>query len=338
MVGKTALIYNPSAGGGKALRKKKKVETSLLERSISYDLYVTESEEHLIETAEALVHQYPVILSAGGDTTVNIIATQVLRAGQGNTLGIFSLGSVNDLGRELGIFKLDSALEAIHQGGTRQIDVGTLTAEGGEPVYFLVSASLGLGVSVNRYVDIWMRKHPFFSSMRTATQGTAAMTGIHQAFRNKEVPLELSLETEGETHQVVSPLMVFGNTSSFGGFHPSPFASVDSGKIDCSILTASSFAHFCTASLDIKRQKHLKKEKVKVLRSESFKIYSQEPLEFQLDGEIRTFKGEVNISILPKALTVIAPPATPAGTKKTRRSKQIGKRRIPGLRRKESKY
>ncbi len=305
-----ALIYNPSAGGGKALRRKRRVELSLQERGIQYDLFVTESESHLVETAREVVQNYPFVIGAGGDTTINIIATQILKAGKNNKLGIISLGSINDLARELDVHRLEDACDAIQRGSVEKIDVGVVSSrKDGKAYYFLVSASLGLGVAVNRYVDIWMRKHPFFSSFRSATQSTAAMSGILKAYKDKQVPLELKLEFGGKLQPVVSPLMVFCNAASFGGsFRPSPYASLGSGKLDCCIFNAHSMVHLFKVSIDVKRQKHLEKENVSVLRNELFKLYSEGPLEFQVDGEIIELTGEAEITLLPRALSVVANP------------------------------
>jgi diacylglycerol kinase (ATP) len=307
MTEKIALIYNPSAGGGKARRRQERVEAYLKVRDIQYDLYVTESESHLEETAEIVAQRYPVILGAGGDTTLNIIATQILRHGKKNVLGIIGLGSVNDLAREIAVHKLEDAANAIKDRLTREFDVGIVRSERHPgPYYFLVSASLGLGVAVNRYVDIWMRKHPIFATFRSTTQGTAAMRAIHQAFKNKYVPLELTLECNGNRHAIVTSLLIFGNISSFGGaFRLSPTASPVSGKLDCCIFDFTSLASAARVSLDIKLQKQLERNTVQVLQGESFRIYAEKPLEFQLDGEIIELDREVEIAVLPKALTMI---------------------------------
>lgn len=305
---KAAVIYNPSAGGGKALRKMRKVENSLKETNIPYDLFVTESEAHLVKTAAAAAQKYPVIIGGGGDTTMSIIANQIMLNGGKNTLGIISLGSINDFAREIGVHKLEHAVDAITHNKTRAFDVGVIrSSKQTRPYYFLVAASIGLGVSVNRYVDDWMQRHPFFSSIRSATQQTAAMKGIRQAFKSKNVPLEVTLETNGETYRIVSSLLGFCNTSSLGGmFRPSPSASPISGELDCCIFDMSSPVEVFKVSLDIKRQKHLEKNEVRVIKAKSFKIHSKEPLEFQVDGGIIQLDGEVEISILPKALTMFA--------------------------------
>lgn len=243
------------------------------------------------------------IIGAGGDTTISIISAQILRFQKNNVLGIISLGSVNDLARELGVHKLEDAADAIKIGNTCTVDVGVITSKKQiKPHYFLVCASLGLGVMVNRYVDTWMQKHPFFSSYRSTTQRTAAISAIRQAFKNKDLPLKFTLESRGKIHNIVSSLLIFSNAASFGGtFRVSPTASPISGKLDCCIINASSFANVVGVSVDIKRQKHLVKNKVKVLSDECFKIYSKTPLDFLADGKIITTEGDIKISIIPKA-------------------------------------
>lgn len=306
MVEKVALIYNPSAGSGKARRMQGKVEACLKYKDIPYDLFVTESEAHLIDITTTVVQRYPVILGAGGDTTLNIIATQILHHGKKNVLGVISLGSVNDLAREIGVFKLEKAVNAIKNRITTAFDVGVVRSKGYPDSYFLVSASLGLGVAVNRYVDIWMKKHPIFATFRSTTQGTAAVSAIRRAFKNKYVPLKLILESCGNRHALVTALLIFSNISFYGGmFRLSPTASPVSGKLDCCIFDFDSLTSAAWVSLDVKRQKQLEKNTVQILQDESFKIYADKPLEFQLDGEIIKLGREVEIAILPKALTMI---------------------------------
>ncbi len=301
-----AVVYNPAAGGGKARRRMWLIETALKANSLPYDLYVTESEAHLVETAETIIQRYPVVVGAGGDTTVNLIATQIMNLGTRNTLGVIGMGSVNDLARELGLYRLKDSLEAVDKGTTCDIDVGVLrSASRQEPYYFLVSASIGLGVAVNRYIDDWMRKYRVFLNIRSAAQQAVAMPGIHQAFKNKQVPLEVTLEVGGTSQNLLSSLLVFSNISSFAGmFRPSPTASPVNGSLDCCFFDFSSLAEVLQVSLDIRRQKHLEKNKVQIIRDKTFRIRSETPLEFQVDGAIIELGNDVEISILPKALTI----------------------------------
>jgi diacylglycerol kinase (ATP) len=299
-----AVVYNPAAGGGKAKRRKWLIETALKAYDIPYDLFVTESEDHLVETAESVIRRYPVVIGAGGDTTVNLIATQILNGGAKTALGVIGMGSVNDLARELGLYRLKDSLAAVKNGATCDVDVGVLrSASSPGPCYFLVSASLGLGVAINRYVEDWMRRHRLLSSFRASSGIPAAMSAIQQAFKNKDVPLRVTLEGGGETQDILSSLLVFGNISSLAGmFRPSPTASPVSGSIDCCVYDVTSLANALQVAFDIKRQKHLEKKKVRIIRDRTFKISSETPLEFQVDGTIVGMGREVEITLLPKAI------------------------------------
>ncbi len=301
---KIAVVYNPAAGGGKAKRRKWLIETALKAYDLPCDLFVTESEDHLVETAESVIREYPIVVGAGGDTTINLIATRILVAGTKNTLGVIGMGSVNDLARELGLFRLKDSLAAVKSGTTCMVDVGVIRAASHpRSYYFLVSASLGLGVAINRYVDDWMSKHKLLSSFRSSTGIPAAMSAIQRAFKTKEVPLKVKIEAGGESREVVSALLVIGNISSLAGlFRPSPTASPVTGFLDCCIFEVTSLANAFQVAFDIKRKKHLEKGEVRIIRDRVFNISSDSSLEFQVDGTIINFGREAEISLLPKAL------------------------------------
>ncbi|MCP5054703.1 MAG: hypothetical protein GY940_46490 [bacterium] len=310
MAEKAAIIFNPSSGRGKALRKKNKVIACLDAKGIQYDMFVTQSEVHLVETVIDVISRYKTIIGAGGDTTINIIAHEILRQGNGNTLGIISLGSTNDLAREIGVLKLERACNAIAAGTTRAIDVGRITTSHREDPYtFLAQASLGLGVSVNRYVVEWMEKHRLASRFPSSAQVTAGMAGIYNSFKTKIIPIKFQLETSTNTRSIDSSLLILNNTSFVGArFKPSPWASPIDGKLDCCIFNSSTFRHLLKTALQINSRKHLLDNKVEVFQDNYFKIHAPPPFEFQVDGEVVQSDGEIEISVNHQALNVLIEP------------------------------
>jgi len=310
MAERMAVIYNPSARGGKALGKKKKVESCLASRNVQYDLYVTESESNLIEIAARACRDYQIIIGVGGDTTINMIANQVIRQKTGNILGIISQGSTNDLARGIGVNKLDTACDAIASCSYRALDVGVITSSQKiEPYYFLAQASLGLGVEVNRYVSQWMKRHTFVKRFHVLAQATSGLAGIYNSFKTKAVPMNLLLESSIVTREIDSSLLIFNNTSYFAGrFKPSPLASPMDGKLDCCIFNSVTFVNLVRTALQIKSMKHLLDDKVEILQGDFFKIHSPQPFEFQIDGEIGHLDSELEVSVLPAAIRVIVSP------------------------------
>ncbi len=307
MAEKIAIIYNPSAGREKARRKQTKVEAQLKVRGVEYDLFETQDEAHLVETTIHCIPRYGVIIGAGGDTTINLIAHEIIRAGQGNILGVISMGSTNDLASEIGTKRLTDACAAIVEGVTRKLDVGRIvTGSRGEPYTFLAQASLGLGVAVNRYVAEWMAKHTIASRFHNSAQMTAGMAGIYNSFKSKVIPMTLELQSSTDSRTIDSPLLTFNNTSFFAArFKPSPWASPIDGKLDCCIFNSTTFAHFLKTALQIKSNKHLIDDKVEVVQDDRFTINASSPFEFQVDGEVIQADGKMEISVLPKALEVL---------------------------------
>lgn len=320
-----ALIFNPAAGRGKASRGKKKMEACLKAQNITYKLFFTKSEDHLIETAARVVHEYPVIVGAGGDTTIAIIAAQILRFKKGNKLGIISLGTTNDLAREIGVHKLTSACRAIKTGKSMAMDVGVFkTGNHKESFFFLCHASLGLGVAVNRYFHLRMEKYSFISRFKTMAQLIATVGGSYTYYKQKIVPISLDLEQQEKTTPVLTPFLIFANTSILGGrFRISPYASPFDGELDCCILDTPSLLSLFVLAVRFNRQKRLESKKVKILKDKDFKIYSPHPLEIQADGKIFQTNGEIEISTIPRALNVIIDPNLKPLAPSSRDSRQL---------------
>lgn len=307
MAEKIAIIYNPSAGREKARRKQSKVEGQLMARNIEYDLFETRDEAHLVEMAKYCIPRYRVIIGAGGDTTINLIAHEIIEAGKGNVLGVISLGSTNDLAREIGTKRISAACEAIMTGFTHKLDVGRIiTSHRPEPYTFLAQASLGLGVAVNRYVAEWMAKHTIASRFHSSAQMTAGVAGIYNSFKSKTIPMSLELNSSAGSRSIDSPLLTFNNTSYFAArFKPSPWASPIDGKLDCCIFNSNTLAHFLKTALQVNSKKHLIDDKVEVLQDNHFTIMASSPFEFQVDGEVIPSDGKLDISIMPRALDVL---------------------------------
>jgi diacylglycerol kinase family enzyme len=320
-----ALIFNPAAGRGNASRRKKKVEACLKAQNITYKLFFTKSEAHLVETAARVVHQYPVIVGAGGDTTIAIIARQILRSKKGNKLGIISLGTVNDLGREMGVLKLASACRAIKTGRSMAMDVGVLKlGNHKESFYFLCQACLGLGAALDQYYQRWAKKHSFISRFSSMTHGIVAVGLIYHSYKQKIVPVSLDLEQQGSTTPVRTPFLIFANTSIMGGrLRISPFASPFDGKLDCCILDALPFLSLLILFFRFNLQKQPESKKVEILQDKDFKIYSPHPLDIQADGKVFQTNGEIEISTLPRALNIIVDPNLNPLAPSSRDSRQL---------------
>ena len=62
-----AILLNPSAGRGRALRHRARLERCLEDQNVPYDLIVTASEEDLRKKTRTLIRERETIAGAGGE-------------------------------------------------------------------------------------------------------------------------------------------------------------------------------------------------------------------------------------------------------------------------------
>ncbi len=299
-----AILLNPSAGRGRALRRKERLEALLRRYEIGYKIFISKSEGHLRNLATATSRYYKTIVGVGGDGTFDIIINELMREGHGNTFGMVALGSSNDIVREFGVDSLEKACSAIKSGKTKETDLGVVTAEGSEPLYFLGTASVGLGTTVNRYVKELIRRQPILAR----SQFIDGLLGVYDSFATKKVPIRLTLKYDSASITSDFSLVVFNNTSFYARIKPSPDAIPYDGLLDCCCTTAESFHRFSYVYFLARRGKHTNQQGVRLIKAQEFKILSEAGVEIQTDGEVRGPYKHITISVKPKALRVIVNP------------------------------
>jgi diacylglycerol kinase (ATP) len=330
---KVAVLFNPSSGRGRSLKEKGKIEKILQRNIINYDLIVTESEDHLRQLAAETARQYEVIVGVGGDTTFNIIASEILKYDKNKStvkpapaMGMIGTGSANDIARGLGIEKIEDACKAIKNNKIGKMDVGYFKVNGkSEPLFFLGTVSLGLGATVNRYVEGFHQRHKILSKMKPFDQLLSGLYAIYDSFSKKKVPLQAEIEyqtnnlnlksTQKIIKKIEFSLLVFLNTPYYANglrlvknadtaFY-TPARTLFDGLLDCCIIYTKSFLNTLKVGIHVQKGTHMNRDEVTLIQSNLFKISSKEEIDIQVDGEI--FKGvrQLEVSLIPKGLTVL---------------------------------
>ncbi len=297
-----AILLNPNACNGKAGNRKTELENTLKKYEIDYQLLISESESHL----RSLVSQTKdchTIVGAGGDGTFNIIVNELMKHGYKTRFAMLPLGLQNDIAREFGVDSLEEACYAIMSlRRTTQIDLGVVTADKQDPVYFLGTASLGLGVTVNKYVSEFRKRHP-----RAGVNFFDGLLGCYNSFSTKSVPLKLTVSYGNTIIPSKFSLIVFNNTSFYaGGIKPSKGAKPDDGLLDCCLIESDKFSKYLLYIYPLAYFGQLRRARgVRLMQSNSLRIRAENTFEIQTDGEIIGPYRDINISVKPKALSVI---------------------------------
>jgi diacylglycerol kinase family enzyme len=305
---KVAILFNPSAGKGIALRNKERLGELLKKYAIPHDLFVTQSEENLIRLTGEKSKEYQVLVGAGGDSTFNIMANEIFRRSADVTLGMIGLGSSNDIVKEFGVDSLDKACLALKNRRMKRIDLGSIEEDNFLLRLFLGQANVGLGVSVSKHVEDLVRRGSRFVKY----QSVAGISGIYEAFRSQKVPISIKIEsTMGDIHGRFI-LATFNNIRWWAtGRLLCPEAKVDDGKLDGCLIGDCSFSRFLRIASMAKKGKHIKAEEMEVLQSSRFDVSAEQPFEIQTDGEIvrradsSTEFRSIQFRVMPRALNII---------------------------------
>ena len=268
----------------------------LLRHGLGDELLAPGSEQEAAEAAtDAVEHGYDVVVAAGGDGTIGLVARQLL--GSRTALGILPLGSVMNIPRMLGLPRdLEAAASVLADGHTRTIDVGDV----GDHVFF-EAGSVGLHAAATRELP----------KVDRGDYGAIARSVVSAV---RYLPSVVRIEMDGDRIIETTALMVAVANGPFlgPGVPVAPEALLDDGLFDVRVFlhdTKGELARDLTsvATGHLPDERHTLTERARWVR-----ITSSRPLPVRADAmDLGT--TPVVFEIRPTALVVVAPdrPASP---------------------------
>ena len=140
---KTALIYNPYSGKGISKKMIDEILDILKDRGYDVTLYKTEYAHHATKIVESLKN-ITLVLSMGGDGTLNEVITGNYNRKDKLTIGHIPVGTTNDIGRMYGYEKnIIKNLKLVLDGTVKNVDICTIN---NKP--FIYSAGFGKFVKI----------------------------------------------------------------------------------------------------------------------------------------------------------------------------------------------
>lgn len=289
---KAMLIVNPASGKEEALDHIEKIETILKGNNYKVDIVQTEKELDATKYCqEACEKEFELVVSLGGDGTLNETINGMVDQEHRPTLAIIPLGTVNDFARALNIpLNPEEAIELLRSEKKKDVDVGRFNDR-----YFVNIIAVG-AVAEATYEVTPEQKTKF---------GTLAyvMEGFKTLASPSSYPLRIDYDEgtwEGESFLFLAAL-----TNSTAGFEKlSPEAEVNDGVVHGYIIKPVNMVRLASLITAILRG-NLKEEKdVEYFRTQKLKVSSSESLITNVDGE----EGDAlpaSISVLPSHLKVI---------------------------------
>ena len=292
------VIWNPAAGSKGGIPTNSVTEERLRELMVRAHLgdellQPKTPEEAKALAADAASRGYELVVAAGGDGSVGLIASQLL--GSETALGVLPLGSVMNIARSLGIPRdLEGAADIIASGEVRRIDVGEVR---GRP--FFEAGSVGMNAAMFRAAQAFDRG-----------DWSAIGRTIWTAIRYR--PARISIDLDDRQVRSRALMVTVSNGPYTGaGMTVAPNARLDDGVFDVRVFQRLSKPRLLRHLLSIAFGRYRYAPEVATYRSRFVRIDSAHPLPARADSrDLGT--TPVEFVVRPGALRVVVPPTPPA--------------------------
>jgi diacylglycerol kinase (ATP) len=285
------LIVNPEAGSRSTMKALPEIERLMRARHAEFEFHFTKERGHATELVQEVGSEFDVIVSVGGDGTINEIVNGMPDLHK--PMGVIPIGTGNDFARScsLPINELESAVDVLLAHDVKKIDVGEVNGR-----RFINVMGLGFEGRAN---DIG-KMLPF---LHGTPKYLIAIGGTYLTYRR--MPLKIKFNDVVIDEKVF--LLSIGNGWNVGGgLRLTPKAVLDDGLFDVGYLQNITrfrilqvFPKLYDGTIDTVPE-------VKMYQTKKLTIESDKPIPAHIDGEsFDPVQKEFKVRLIPKAIEII---------------------------------
>jgi diacylglycerol kinase (ATP) len=287
------VIYNPTAGRGKARKWVRDVEELLRAKGARVDCEPSTGPDDLVRiAAESSRAGFDRVVVCGGDGTLNLAIREFdLEKG---TLALIPTGSGDDFARVAGIPRdVPRACENVLSGVVREVDVATANG-----LRYLGVAGLGFDSDVADYAN---RNVKFL-------RGSAVYLYAILRVLPRFTPRTVHIRTENGARREEIMFAAVGNTRQYGGgIRITPDAVMDDGLLDLCIVHKTTRLQLLKTLPRAYTGAHVTSPFVEIARGREFHFESEQSMAVYADGEPLT-RTPVSFGLAAGKLRVVTPP------------------------------
>jgi len=297
----TKVIVNPIAGAGRTAKKWPQIMGLLKSIGLRFEYDVTEAPGHAIELAKSAARKgYELVVSVGGDGTINEIVNGLYNAGniRDVTLGIISTGAGADYIRTIGVHRhYKEACHCLMNSRKLVVDLGVVEyVNNGQITKRLFVNFAGLGFDAEVVKATTQR----FKALGSTPSYLMGLLTTFLFYETKQV--SLILDGQPEERRVWTILMSNGKYGG-GGMLAAPNADPADGLLDVVVIDDLSKLDLLWSLPRLYKGTHLSHPKVTVKRAREIDIRPRQQMSLQADGELLG-EAPAHIYMLPAALNV----------------------------------
>lgn len=302
MSSRTKLIINPIANLGRAWAESSELRSRI--ESLDYiDWSVTTNTGHATELAkQAACQGYDLVVAAGGDGTMHEVLNGLMQlpAEDRPCLGVLPVGSGNDFAYANNISPDPNlALDQILNGQPTPIDIGCMSFNG-QSCFF----GNAIGIGFDTIVTVNSRRFKNFKGF------AIYFLAVLQTMIFNYEPFHLKMQVDGEPwEKTLLMLALMNGKREGGGFHVTPHALPDDGKLDIMSIDKVNRLRMLRILPEVMKGTQFKLPDCTYRQLKHISISSDRPLYIHADGEITStpvnFVTQLAINIIENAIQVV---------------------------------
>lgn len=302
---KVFAVVNPVSANGSTGKEWPNFEKVIRQSGVDIDYKYTEYPMHAKSLAqEALKAGFEIILSVGGDGTMNEVLNGFFYEGElineNASLAIFSRGTGCDTIRTLGIGKdVHSIIEVLKNEKSMSIDVGLaeFVEYGGSKTqrYFLNVSDVGIGGETTYRVNNNSKALKGFLSFLVGAFATMI------SYKNKDFEITIDDITINER---LNSIIVANGKFFGGGMKIAPMADMNDGYFDIIVIGNISKFDFIINFPKIYKGEHMSHPKLRHYKGRKIRVNARQKALIEVDGE-QPGVIEAKFDILPNKIKVL---------------------------------
>lgn len=253
-------------------------------------------------TARAVAEQVDLVIGAGGDGTIRVVANGL--AGSGIPMGIVPAGTGNLLARNLNLpLNEPDSIDIALTGERHAIDLVRVTVDGKPGEHFAVMAGMGVDAVIMDETNPNLK-----AKIGSAAYFIAAGKALGR------LPMDIEVTVDGRRRRRRHAMLcVIGNVGELtGNITLIPEARPDDGLVDVYVASPHRFTHWLRVFFRLITGRRHTDDQVDQWRGTRVEVKISRRENFQLDGDVAGECGTLIAEVRPGALQVcVAPAAAP---------------------------
>jgi diacylglycerol kinase family enzyme len=308
---RVAVLLNCGSRSKRAAHERARLREILQSSPLEADLLCAEGGAELAEIAQkaASSDHYEILVAAGGDGTVNAVASALARASDNNgsntntkTLGVLPLGTINHFAKTLGLpMDLAQAVQCLEEPETSLLDVGDVNGR-----LFVNNSTLGVYPRIIRFRE-HLRLNRHLHKWTAFAYAAARMVPGHE-------PQKLRLTIDGARPISASTPFVFIGRSDgkLGALDLIRGEKPGDGQLSVVLVHARRGLSLLQLASRALRGKLSEADGVEIFRAADILIEGeQRRLHVAMDGEVVKLRTPLHYRVRRRAIRVAGPKRAP---------------------------